>query len=255
MPIYLYALVSGPDAALSSALSIVGLDEKPIRGGRVPGTDATAIVSDLAGAAPDLRSRTIPSLEAHDRVTDSLIARGLDVIPARFGQTLPTEAELVGWCVARAPSLGPVWARVTGCVEMSVSLRPPPATSSSNDASGRTEAPYDSQPLASSTGMGRAYLENRARSHRELRRTVESTDRWRDAFRQRTRGIVRGEVERVTREPLAVTLSHLVERAGLATYRQVIRDIEPNAGFALVSGPHAPYSFASSDDTRITGSK
>src|SRR5918997_6528024 len=231
MPTYLYCLLPRAD--------------NPAPPGDVPGIAGEWVRVLPAGAreawvttfATLTVGATIDAMKAHDRVVNAALATGRTPLPARFGQTWPSDAACVASIETRAGELEPVVRRVAGLVEMTVyTMLPgmPAAVRRSADAE-RPARP------------GRAYLEAvRARTERELHLRTAL-----EALRQRVSGalgpLARGEVAEIrgSDRALSLSVSYLVERGGEARFRAAVADIARDAATRLVvAGPRAPYSFA-----------
>jgi hypothetical protein len=232
MPTYLYCVTTREEHGAEPGRSVLGIDDRPVR--LLAVGDLEAWVGTVAGATP---VATVDSVKQHDRVVSAALATGRTPLPARFGQTWPSDAACSASIGERSAELEPLLHRVAGLVEMTVcTLLPdmPPA------ASGPVAPSDDAAP-------GRAYLEGlRARANRErhLRAALE-------ALRQRVSGalgsLARGEVAEIrgSERALALSVSYLVERGGEARFRAAVADVARDAAARLVvAGPRAPYSFA-----------
>src|SRR4028119_1601047 len=108
--LYLYALArESPGVDLGS-----GLAGEPLRwlGAGTPG----AIVGE-AGEKPAV---TPEALAAHDAVIQRLAGSLPALLPARFGQTISDEADLLTWLSTRRKELEEALALVDGCVQMTL---------------------------------------------------------------------------------------------------------------------------------------
>lgn len=154
----------------------------------------------------DVESRsvhaTVERIRAHDDVVAAALATGSTPLPARFGQTFATDDDCLGVLSAKAAKMSAGLARVAGMVEMTVVLR-----------------------VDLDTSSGTAYLQSLA--HRE--HTVRDIN-------ARLGDCIRASAERAKGD--LVTLSHLVRREEVDTYRERVKGLE-----GKILGPGAPYSF------------
>jgi hypothetical protein len=193
-----------------------------------------AWVSTIATVSP---RADVDAVRQHDAVVTAALATGRTPLPARFGQSWPSDAECVASVTQRASELEPLMRRVAGLVEMTVcTLLPgmPPAR-------GGPGAARDA------VAPGSAYLRQlRARADRErhLRTALETL---RARVSRALAPLSRGEVAEIrgSDEALALSVSYLVERGGEARFRRAVDEVAREAAARLVvAGPRAPYSFA-----------
>jgi hypothetical protein len=231
MPTYLYCLLPRAGDA-GSPRDLYGIAREPVR--VLPAGALEAWVGTVATPTPDAN---VEAMKAHDGVVDAALATGRTPLPARFGQTWPSDDACIASIEARVGELEPVLRRVAGLVEMTVyTLLPgmPPAVRTAADA-GRAERP------------GRAYLDGlRARAERELHLRTAL-----EALRQRVSGalgpLARGEVAEIrgSDHALALSVSYLVERGGESRFRETVQHVARDVAARLVvAGPRAPYNFA-----------
>jgi hypothetical protein len=191
--------------------------------------DLTVLVSD---SEDDSVLVTRENALAHAAVVRSVLERTTP-LPFRFG-TLVTEQQLRSYITIRKPALESKLAHVRGCVEMSVKII--------WDIPKDTEAKQSEQPPD-----GTAFLAAKRRQILGDERTAAEAANLSTWLQQQVRGLTRDEQTTVLpSEKLVLSAAHLVERAGIAVYREKIaraRENRPDLHF-LVSGPWPPYSFA-----------
>ncbi|GEM_PF-1949087 len=241
---YLYCLAAGPpgtpgeDAAPDLAGRLLGIDGSPVRCLTVSGAgpalgSAAAWVGSVAGG-PGV---TVERAVQHDRVCDAAVRGGWDVLPARFGQTFVDDDALRIDLGRRGHDLAPLWHRIGGAVEMEVIIQFAHAPAVGDKSPNRT--------VAASAGTGRAYLERIAEPVRAQQRLLSLAEPVRRALRTLLGDAIREELVRTQVEARSVSFAHLVDRAAVRDYVAGVARL-PDQGLArraLVSGPHAPYSF------------
>ena len=226
MPTYLYCLIAA-DAAVDPGATL-GIDGAPVR---VIGDGLVrAIVSDVGErtVAPNAgRAR------AHDEIV-RLAMRGATPLPARFGQTFPTDRAALESIAEREADLSRALASVAGCVEMTLRL---PL---------RVSAPSESNEPRVDGGAGRRYLlalQARERLEHDMQLEAQLA---RDRVGRQVAGLIREERWEVTAIGTStLVLSHLLLRSAVSDYRAAVTSpgfLESVAGM-MVSGPWAPYSF------------
>ena len=232
MPTYLYCVLTRDARGGDLPATVLGVEDRPVRLLVADGLEAW--VSTVVSATP---VATVHSIKQHDRVVSAALATGRTPLPARFGQTWPSDAACAASIGERIAELEPLLRRVAGLVEMTVCTLLPGSP------------PVASSPVAASddAAPGRAYLEGlRARTNRErhLRTALEE-------LRQRVSGalgpLARGEVAEIrgSERALALSVSYLVERGGEARFRAAVANVARDAATRLVvAGPRAQYSFA-----------
>jgi hypothetical protein len=172
----------------------------------------------------------------HDRVIRAALEQETP-LPARFGQVVAGDAELVAALEERRAALEATLAKVAGAVEMTVRMLVPAATDHVRQAD---------TPVAGGTASGRRYLERVAAVQREERNLRANAA----IISERVTSAV-GELVRAQSFASAgagsslVTLSHLVPRENVEAYRSALLTLrrEDPALALMVSGPWAPYSF------------
>jgi hypothetical protein len=232
VPTYLYCLVPAADATAPAPETPPG-----IGGASVRVLSAGALESWVSTVADRSPRATVEAVREHDAVVSAALATGRTPLPARFGQTWPSDAACLASVTERAAELESLLHRVAGLVEMTVcTLLPamPPAT--------RLQAVARDE-----IAPGRAYLGHlraRADRARHLRTALE-------ALRARVSGALgslsRGEVAEIrgSDDALALSVSYLIERADEAHFRRAVNEVAREAAAHLVvAGPRAPYSFA-----------
>jgi hypothetical protein len=232
MSTYLYCLLPAADATEPLPPRPPGIGGAAVR--VLPVEALEAWVSTIAGRSPEA---TIAAVREHDTVVSAALATGRTPLPARFGQSWPSDAACVASLRQRAAELEPHLRRVAGLVEMTVCTVLPEMPSA-------TDVPAATR---DETAPGSAYLRHlRARADRErhLRTALE-------ALRARVSGALgslsRGEVAEIREsdEAPALSISYLVERGGEARFRRAVSEVAREAAARLVvAGPRAPYSFA-----------
>lgn len=195
MSVLLYAVT---DEALDGTCG-AGLEGRPLR--TVSHRDLRAIVGDVE-AAP---STAPEALWAYDRVVTRLMD-SVALLPARFGTTAPSDAEITAMLDARADELGGALERVRGALEFAVHVE-----------SGTPRAP-----VTDPGKPGTAYLLG-------LR---AGTDRLRE-FEALAGDLVRARTRRS-----ASAVAFLVDRDDADRFR----DMAWVLGFDI-TGPWPPYSF------------
>jgi hypothetical protein len=229
-------------------------DSLGIGGGQV-GVIALPADQALEGGPPvawvstvaQIPSPTAAHASEHDRVCDTLLAMGDDILPARFGQVFENDVALGTHYAQRMSSLRAVWRRIENALEISLALT---LKDEMRDAS---VDPRSTHPAghpgaqASSTGMGYAYLSGLAAPIRARRRLREQVEPFRMQLREAAGELIRDEVVHSQADPSATVLSHLVVRDKVSAYHNTVSRVEIAHPLirVLLLGPHAPYSFVS----------
>lgn len=158
----------------------------------------------------------------HERVVEALMTHG-PVLPARFGTTFDSKAELRLALERQSESLECGLARVCGCVELAVRVRPQATTEARSEVDGATFV----------TDMLRA----RQRREAIITHTVEPL---------RACAVSSKESATTSREA-GVSVSYLVRAHDVERFCAEVRRIQQeNRQLALsCTGPWAPYSFTS----------
>ena len=193
-----------------------------------------AWVSDVSGAtmvASPARARS------HDRVVRRALERETP-LPARFGQVVADVAALTEMVASRRAALESALEAVAGSVEMTVRVLLPA------EAQGGASRP--AKPRATGGITGRDYLERAAADQRRERNVLAEGGIVRERVSSAVQGLVRAEAfTGASAGSSMATLSHLVPRENVETYRSALlrlRSNEPTLAI-MVSGPWAPYSF------------
>ena len=181
------------------------------------GVDA---VSGKALAAIVERRRSRPalnekSLRAQAAVLGDLEARGLTILPVRFGTTVRDEAELKALLEPMERTLKPALKLIEGRRQMTVRVR-----------GARAAAPRSS---------GRAYLAARAKAAR----VAEA-----DPVRRAAKDLIVAEQTGPGRGPFSAAVYHLVDARNVERYLAVIEKVERRSpGRFVVSGPMPAFAF------------
>jgi hypothetical protein len=176
---------------------------------------------------------TIDRVKAHDAVTETALLTGATPLPARFGQTFESDDACVAALRSQEPRLLADLERVRDLVEMRIVIA--------------LVLPVDDPAAGTDASPGLAYMQ----------RLMQSRDREQAAhalagsLREEMHGVVgpyvRREAYAVNVSPAILTLSHLVARDDVSSYRAALTGATlatPVARLA-VSGPGAPYQFVS----------
>ena len=227
MIICVYALVSSPPARLG-VTGTAGERLRVITADRI-----FAVVGELRRApAPSVRN-----LRRYAVVIESIASRVPAILPARFGTTVTDRGELTFILRSRRATLRQRLRAVRGRAQMTIRLLesesgdgPSPSRST---VTGRTRLR-----LGSGATQGTQYLQRR----REIAANARAVPEF-----ESVRNIVRRYVkdERVDKRGGVVTINHLVPRASVARYRDLVeRAADDNGVRLIVSGPFPPYAFA-----------
>jgi hypothetical protein len=232
MPTYLYCLMPAEGAVEPAPLSPPGIGGSAVR--VLSAGPLEAWVSTVPDRAP---RPTVAAVREHDAVVSAALATGRTPLPARFGQSWPSDAACIDSVMRRAPELEPLLRRVAGLVEMTVCTLLPGMPLATNLSAAARDP----------TAPGSAYLRQlraRADRARHLRAALEAL---RARVSQGLGPLSRGEVAEIrgSDEALALSVSYLVERGREAHFRRAVDEIAREAAARLVvAGPRAPYSFA-----------
>ena len=245
MPTYLYCLVSA--AADAASPPAAGLDGAPVR--RLDVGGLAAWVSDVGAASV---TPTVAAARAHDAVVRAAMERETP-LPARFGQTFADDAALRAALAPREEPLVGALERVRGAVEMTVRvlLEDAPAAAPPEAAADAPHGAPSDAPAGRVGGAaaerGRAYLTRLRERRRAEEARQERADFLHDRVAAAVAGVVRGEVRApLGRDGRALSMSHLVPADAVDRYRDAVRALrqgDPPLRM-LISGPWAPYSFA-----------
>lgn len=224
--LYLYALTKE-----SSGLDLgEGLAGEPLRW---IGPEALGAIVGEIGEKPAV---TPEALAAHDTVVQRLAGEISALLPARFGQTVSAEPDLLAWLSTRRKELEEALALIEGCVQMTLRVFAGP------------DAPDEAatlEPPDASLGPGARYMQARREAAARARALPEIAP-----LREALRPLLRAErVERTasaTSGRLRATAYDLVKRGEAEIYARTVAEAAPHLGVWKVtaSGPWPPYAFA-----------
>jgi Gas vesicle synthesis protein GvpL/GvpF len=184
----------------------------------------------------DLR-RTVGAVREHDAVVSAALATGRTPLPARFGQTWPSDLACAASVTQRASELESLLRSFAGLVEMTVCTLLP----------GMPPAPRVAARPGDKPGPGTAYLAQlRARADR-ARRLRTALEGLRARLDRALGSVSRGAVAEIrgSDEALALSVAYLVQRADESHFRGIVGQVSHEVAARLVvAGPRAPYSFA-----------
>ncbi|MGH7504269.1 MAG: GvpL/GvpF family gas vesicle protein [Longimicrobiales bacterium] len=224
--LYLYCIVP---AGHSPPPGLHGLDDLPV--GDVRLGDIAAWVS----ARADPPRPSLEAIERHNAVVEAAMTDRVTPVPLRFGQWIPTAAELPSMTADRAAGWAAALADLAGFREYGVRVLDP----------AREVAARDVRP--SSATSGRAYLADIARNAEQAAHRQHDADRVAHALRIRLGPLVaRERVEPLPTTHGVASIAHLVRISDAAVYRRAVDEAAatmPALRF-LTSGPWPPYSFA-----------
>jgi len=189
---------------------------------------------------------TRENLLAHNRVNSHVLAR-VTPLPFRFG-TLAVETGLAAYVAANESALAGAFARVRGCVEMSVKVRlGEGAKAEAKESEVKVEEVKVEESGAAGVGRGTAFLLAKRREilgEEALKARAEEASARLAAC---VEGLAREADVRLSPEgPIVVRASHLVGREAVAEYRARVRKLGVGLRgvHVLTSGPWPPYSFS-----------
>ena len=221
--LYLYALTgASPGVDLG-----VGLAGEPLRWAGEGGLGA------IVGEIREKPAVTHDSLTTHDTVVQRLAAAIPALLPARFGQTVSGERDLLAWISSRRKDLEEALALVEGCVQMTLRVFAGP------DAPEVVPVPEIPE---ESLGPGARYMQAR-REAAARTKTLPEIAPLREALRPLLRAV---RVERAASGRLRATAYDLVRRGEAEVYARTVAEAAPHLGAWKVtaSGPWPPYAFA-----------
>jgi hypothetical protein len=235
--IYLYCvLTSDAEAPPAGMRGVGGAAVRAVAlGDEMEAWVASVDEAELRLTGPALATQAL----LHNAVIDAVLAMGHTPLPARFGALFTDDAACAAYLHARSSGLRSALEHLAGAVEMAVLLVPRSIADSEEPRLRRDEP-----------SAGRRYLEavrGRALRAEAGRAAVEAlVRRVDDAVREVARDYSRG------RSGAALSsLAHLVRRADVDRYRDIVRRIDDVSGFRLVvAGPRAPYSFVAASALR-----
>jgi len=228
MAVHLYGVLEGP---ASSALSIAGLDGRPVR--VLPLGDRHAWVSDAASVRLEATPKRI---REHDAVLRAAIETGYSVVPSLFGRLHADDRSLLAALERSAEAVDTAMELVRGRVEMSflvVPSGPPPVMEQAGSAEGE--------------GAGREHL-RRIRKQIQAERILlaSAAELAQSASRSLGELFVAERVVENPMSPILAALAHLVSRDNVARYLRTAKSqvYADSAVRIAVRGPGAAYSFA-----------
>ena len=238
MSLYAYCLSDEVEPSmLEGCAGLEGARLRLIREGEI-----AVVVSEFEGGRAEV---TPENASAHNRVASRVLARTTP-LPFRFG-TLASEPELRRYVEENREALSRSLVRVRGCVEMSVKILREAGAASEGATMTQASEGRANPGAQVNVGRGAAYLAAKRREmfgRAVLKEQAEEIAAW---LAERLGDVVRESRVRVSGErALAVRAAHLVERARLEDYRELVRrarlEREPVLRF-LTSGAWPPYSF------------
>ena len=219
---YVYAVTSRGQRRIAAR----GIAGEPLRRIRVNRIDV--IVGDLRKPPRP----TPANLRKHIAIVEKIAAAHSAALPARFGTTAHSDEELAIVVRARQRSLAELLANVRSRAQMTIRVV---GRAAPRKAAGRPHA-RGAGPAVGRSNAGTDYLRRRAAQARD----VSGFDPIRGAVERWVRD------ERVEHHQKVATVYHLIPRGSIATYRAALERAATTAGTRLmVSGPWAPYAFAS----------
>jgi hypothetical protein len=221
--LYLYAL-AGESLGVDLGEGLAG---EPLRWAGAGGPGA------IVGEVGEKPAVTPEALAAHDAVVQRLAGVIPALLPARFGQTVPGEPDLLAWLSTRRKELEEALELVDGCVQMTLRVFAGP------DAPEEVATP---EPPDESLGPGARYMQARREAAARARALPEIAP-----LREALRPLLRAErVERAASGRLRATAYDLVKRGEAETYARTVAEAAPHLGVWKVTatGPWPPYAFA-----------
>ena len=242
MPVYLYCVV--PAGAARPEERLTGVSGAPVRVISLSNAAADAWVStiDAVPRSGDATQRRALGT-AHDAVVSAALNSGVTPVPARAGQIFEDDDDCRRRLGERAESFARALDRLEGTVEMTTTVALAPL-----GAAAQRTAPPETIPIAPDSGPGLRHLlalRSRERAGDGVKGEALATAAELSAL---VKDIARDTAVRAHAHPLpGVAVSHLLARGDAETYRRRLaghRVGEHRA--AVVTGPTAPYSFATS---------
>jgi hypothetical protein len=234
MATYLYCVLSPPRTEALPA-GLTGVAQAPVRtlvlSDVVPLEAWIATVDDAAlrikGAA--LARQAL----LHNDVVNAALATARTPVPARFGSCFGSDVACVDYLKSYKRGLGALLERVAGAVETSVLVVPSERAA--------VEAPL---PSRTESGAGHRYLQTLRERARIGAARLALLEEQGERIASAVERLVRSEVRSVdSRGTLSIT--HLVSRDALDSYRATLASLPHANGVRLVRGAvRAPYSFA-----------
>jgi hypothetical protein len=245
--VYVYAVTDAeaPDPAVES-----GVDGAPVR--RVVSGALAAVVSsvDAARFSEDALRRSLEDLQwlettarAHHAVVAAAAQAG-PVAPVRLATVYLDDDRVCALLDERAAAFAGALDRIRGRVEWGVKAYAVP-----------TAAAAEPRPAAGS-GPGAAYLARRRAERDRAARSVEDAVAAAEALHRELAGVTVAsrryppQDPRLTghREEMVLNAAYLVERGGDAALRRLVEEPAERALRLELTGPWAPYSFATLEE-------
>jgi hypothetical protein len=215
--VYVYAVTSGVQRRIGAR----GIAGEPLR--RIRVNRMGVIVGDIRRAPRP----TPASLRKHVAIVETIAAAHSAALPARFGTTAASDDEVASLVRARQRGLAELLAAVRNRAQMTIRV----ATRGA-----REPFPQRGAQTVDRARAGTDYLRRRAAAARH----VPGFDPIRGAVTRWVRD------ERVERRDSVATVYHLIPRGSATAYRAALDRAAAAAGRrVIVSGPWAPYAFAS----------
>jgi hypothetical protein len=230
---YLYCLLSESAEPPSGLRGLGGAAVRPLA---VPFGDEAPITAWISEVDRGKVERGPSGARGHDTVCGAALATGTTPLPARFGQLFESAEACVGHLAPRVPDLLVALRRVAGAVEMSVTAILPAAPSARVTAKG--------------AATGREYLLRLRDAHRHEASVASMSADFRERVADAVQGLPREEAVRLSLTPRPhVAISHLIARVEEDAYRRALAPLATGAdsGALIVTGPSAPYTFATLD--------
>jgi hypothetical protein len=246
--VYLYAVT---DAAAPPDESITGVEGAPVR--RVVSDGLAAVVSsvDAARFGEEALRRNLEDLQwletaarSHHDVVAS-VARSGPVAPVRLATVYLDDHNVRALLHERAPSLREALRRIRGRVEWGVKAYALPT----DDTGGQDGTGDGDRPGTSYLMRRRAERDSAARG---LRTATDAADALHGEISALAVASRRYEPQdpRLSghREPMVLNAAYLVDEAAAAAVRQLVEDRGDPALRLELTGPWAPYSFATLEE-------
>jgi gas vesicle protein GvpL/GvpF len=233
MPTYLYCLLN---EKADPPHGLTGLAEMAVRQLVVPVATEGVIAAWVSDVARGEVERGPEGARTHDSVCAAALATGTTPLPARFGQLFDSDEACATHLAERLPDLLPAFRRVAGAVEMAVTALLPASAAAPVTATG--------------VATGREYLLRLREAHRHEAELASMSAHLRERIADAVGGLSREEAVRLSLTPRPhVAISHLIARAGEGAYRRALAPLATGSepGAVVVTGPTAPYTFATLD--------
>ncbi len=242
MPVYLYCVV--PAGRASPGPSLTGVSGAPVRRLALshPSADAWVSTIDVVPRTSDAAQRRELGM-AHNAVVAAALNAALTPVPARAGQVFADDDDCRRRLSERADAFAHALQRLDGMVEMTTTVALAPDDASAPPAS----APVTNQG-APNAGPGLRHLQllrDRARAGDGVKGEALAAAAELSAL---VKDITQDTAVRAHTHPRrGVAVSHLLARADAETYRGRLAGHRVGSHeAAVVTGPTAPYSFATS---------